>query len=107
MLQEASMAERIVLILLLAATLISSLIALYTISKRWYLGVGRAVIVGVRPPSTPGSQTSDFTAAARSAPDEKAQLLHNQEYTNDVGSYAELPSPVPGAHRAPSPAALP
>mgnify|MGYP005990919411 CR=1 FL=1 len=88
MLQEASAAERIVLIVLLAATLASSVVALMTIFKRWYAGVGRAVIVGV-----PARAVSPSAAAAPDA-QEKQHLLVADSADDVQAAYISLPSPT-------------
>jgi len=78
-------AERIVLILLLTATLASSLAALFTITKRWYLGVGRAVIIGVATSSAAAAPSAESPQPAS----ETEQLLQND------AAYVAMPSPLP------------
>ncbi len=97
MLQEASAAERIVLIVLLTATLVSAIIAMVTICKRWYLGVGHAVIVGVPAPAEPPT-----AAVATQAPaaNEKQHLLQGGAMQDAHAPYVPLPSPAAEADAA-------
>jgi hypothetical protein len=91
MLHEASEAERVVLIVLLTATLASSVVALLAIAKRWYQAVGRAVIVGVKQFEAP-SAPNTATAPRPPHSDEKQGLLRGNS-SDTSGVYVSLPPP--------------